>query len=265
VKVLARQGDRYVDRILDRIGKKIVDVKNDPMLWMESFAIELAGEMRLEAATPLIVEKLHDEEDVAPEVCIEALSKIGTDAAVEAVVEGWPEAGWSYRVSATSVLADIHSDLSVRKCQELLALEKDLDIKTWLALAFLGQFAEESIEPVREIILREEYDPGVDDLKEHLAAISVVVGVSYPEYLVWKQEAEERLAKEERRMEQARLWKTSPPPPASKPKSAPAIEQDNYPDRTSTPCQRTEKHVGRNDPCPCGSGKKFKKCCMKGS
>lgn len=23
------------------------------------------------------------------------------------------------------------------------------------------------------------------------------------------------------------------------------------------------RHVGRNDPCPCGSGKKFKKCCMK--
>ena len=22
------------------------------------------------------------------------------------------------------------------------------------------------------------------------------------------------------------------------------------------------KKVGRNDPCPCGSGKKFKKCCM---
>ena len=23
-----------------------------------------------------------------------------------------------------------------------------------------------------------------------------------------------------------------------------------------------QEHVGRNDPCPCGSGKKFKKCCM---
>ena len=23
------------------------------------------------------------------------------------------------------------------------------------------------------------------------------------------------------------------------------------------------KNVGRNDPCPCGSGKKFKKCCGK--
>jgi preprotein translocase subunit SecA len=24
---------------------------------------------------------------------------------------------------------------------------------------------------------------------------------------------------------------------------------------------RSGKKVGRNDPCPCGSGKKFKKCC----
>ena len=27
------------------------------------------------------------------------------------------------------------------------------------------------------------------------------------------------------------------------------------------PVQRTHTKVGRNDPCPCGSGKKFKKCC----
>jgi len=24
-----------------------------------------------------------------------------------------------------------------------------------------------------------------------------------------------------------------------------------------------DKDVGRNDPCPCGSGKKYKKCCGK--
>jgi SEC-C motif-containing protein len=27
------------------------------------------------------------------------------------------------------------------------------------------------------------------------------------------------------------------------------------------PIVRAEQKVGRNDPCPCGSGKKFKKCC----
>jgi len=26
---------------------------------------------------------------------------------------------------------------------------------------------------------------------------------------------------------------------------------------------RTEPKIGRNDPCPCGSGKKYKKCCLK--
>lgn len=30
----------------------------------------------------------------------------------------------------------------------------------------------------------------------------------------------------------------------------------------SAPIHRAEPHVGRNDPCPCGSGKKYKKCCL---
>ena len=33
--------------------------------------------------------------------------------------------------------------------------------------------------------------------------------------------------------------------------------------RRSTTIVRDGKKVGRNDPCPCGSGKKYKKCCGK--
>jgi uncharacterized protein YecA (UPF0149 family) len=29
----------------------------------------------------------------------------------------------------------------------------------------------------------------------------------------------------------------------------------------TTPVKRPEPKVGRNGPCPCGSGKKYKKCC----
>ena len=29
------------------------------------------------------------------------------------------------------------------------------------------------------------------------------------------------------------------------------------------PVRRSEPRVGRNDPCPCGSGKKYKKCCLQ--
>jgi len=33
---------------------------------------------------------------------------------------------------------------------------------------------------------------------------------------------------------------------------------------TAAPVRRDDNKVGRNDPCPCGSGKKFKKCCGAG-
>ena len=32
---------------------------------------------------------------------------------------------------------------------------------------------------------------------------------------------------------------------------------------TSAPITRPGSKIGRNDPCPCGSGKKYKKCCMR--
>jgi preprotein translocase subunit SecA len=34
-------------------------------------------------------------------------------------------------------------------------------------------------------------------------------------------------------------------------------------DRKPQPIRNRQQRVGRNDPCPCGSGKKFKNCCMK--
>jgi uncharacterized protein YecA (UPF0149 family) len=30
----------------------------------------------------------------------------------------------------------------------------------------------------------------------------------------------------------------------------------------SEPYRNPPRRVGRNDPCPCGSGKKFKNCCF---
>ena len=36
-----------------------------------------------------------------------------------------------------------------------------------------------------------------------------------------------------------------------------------YKEQRESRTVRKEKKVGRNDPCPCGSGKKYKKCCGK--
>lgn len=39
------------------------------------------------------------------------------------------------------------------------------------------------------------------------------------------------------------------------------IQENKYDTETKKQPVRREKKVGRNDPCPCGSGKKYKKCC----
>jgi preprotein translocase subunit SecA len=38
-------------------------------------------------------------------------------------------------------------------------------------------------------------------------------------------------------------------------------DRDNFSYPREVPQQAVSKKVGRNDPCPCGSGKKYKKCC----
>ena len=46
----------------------------------------------------------------------------------------------------------------------------------------------------------------------------------------------------------------------------PTTSNDDKPewesDPVGTPHRDPLRNVGRNDPCPCGSGKKFKKCCL---
>jgi preprotein translocase subunit SecA len=178
------------------------------------------------------------------------------------LTEGWLNAEWVYRLYATSALEKIHSDATVRKCLDLLPQDKDIDIRTKLASALLGQFADEGIEPVRQMVRQRAYDSMTSDLMEKLVTVSTIMGVTFPEYPIWKREVEEKLARRERRMNKMRGFAHAPAEPISQPTAAPSKEQGDFLDRKPAPFIRTEPQVGRNDPCPCGSGKKFKKCCM---
>jgi len=261
-RTLARHGERSVERILEHLNKDIVNFETDPMAWLEILLVELAGEMRLESAIGLVVKKLHEEGDVLSEECVEALGKIGTDAAASAVAEGWLEASWEYRLYATGALEGIHSDTTVRKCLELLPQEHDLSIKTGLADALLGQFADEGIEPVREMVNQQAYDSMHSDLMRKLLAVGTVMGVTFPEYSDWKRAAEDRLAEQERKMKEMDVFFRDRTTPALPVVPAPMRDRGDLLDRKPAPFLHTEKHVGRNDPCPCGSGKKYKKCCL---
>lgn len=45
---------------------------------------------------------------------------------------------------------------------------------------------------------------------------------------------------------------------------SPERRKELYKEQKASGTIRKEKKIGRNDPCPCGSGLKYKKCCGKG-
>ena len=47
------------------------------------------------------------------------------------------------------------------------------------------------------------------------------------------------------------------------PAQAKQVEGAAQSNQTYEPVKRDKNKVGRNDPCPCGSGKKYKNCCGK--
>jgi preprotein translocase subunit SecA len=50
--------------------------------------------------------------------------------------------------------------------------------------------------------------------------------------------------------------------PRPSPRSSPAVTLSRGTPERRPEAQRSGQKVGRNDPCHCGSGKKYKKCCL---
>ena len=245
VEELARQGERHAARAMDLLAIQIENFEGHPMAWLEPLAVRLAGELRHEPAIPLIVGKLHEDADVLSEQCQDALVKIGTDSVVRAVRDAYPVAEYHFRLYATGVLGGVHTDLAVRTGTELLAGETDLDLQNWLAQALVEQLSAEGNEAAYRVLLD---DPDLRELRDKLVAACTLTGQEFPELEGWRQEG-----REEKRRKPFMFGGPAAPPPVARVPAVPTAKP---------PVRRAEERVGRNDPCPCGSGKKFKKCCM---
>jgi uncharacterized protein YecA (UPF0149 family) len=89
---------------------------------------------------------------------------------------------------------------------------------------------------VKKYIDEGYYDRGMLSLEESLYATCVITGNELPEMEQWKKEIEREHSRTTSRQ---------------------------IPTMINTQPYVREVKVDRNDPCPCGSGKKYKKCCGK--
>lgn len=250
---LARRGERHADRMMALLAEKIDDFENNPMRWMEPLMVYLAGEMRHEPATPLIIGKLHEDGEVLDEECMYALVKIGTDPVIRGIGEAFPTAPWHFRLYAASVFGRIHSELAVETCSTLLEDEETGIIRLYLATSLAEQFSSEANELARKVLLEGYAWSG--DLRETLVASCTLLEQDFPELAEWRQDGN-------RSRQRRQNWgRTTSETVSDAPEGEMKLRFDDGRPRPAP--VRSQKGLGRNDPCPCGSGKKYKQCCMR--
>jgi hypothetical protein len=232
--------------------------------WLEIFVIDLAGERRIAESIPTLVDRYRVDTDYMLERVTVALGKIGDPEAVRRIRSVFAEESWDFKNYASSVLGNIKHQESEDANLALLETEETSDIRTMLCLNLCELFSEAGVEFVRREI-RHGYDRSIVRLEEKLLPVAQVLGVDLPEADDWRTEREERERQQaERQAELAELgrryqaMKAKGVDPFANLGAATEIEEEE-----STTFRRTAKRVGRNDPCPCGSGKKYKKCCAR--
>jgi len=299
IEVILRDGNRFADRVLALLAESTADLYDeDARYWMRAAATQLAGHLRLSAAIPRLVELLEEDVDSDGQwycyKCADALIRIGTDDVIRAVAEPFAHSSWDFRSISSRVFEGVHSEFAVETGLALMAGETDDTLRTYLADGLLFQFDSTVIEPVRHLILRGQSGADEDQMIRRLVAASTLLEVSIPESEPWRERALEatalhRQSLEERLTEDGRL-------PDDWDNELDELERvygslddafDNFDndepdefldeddedfdepfddplddDDSVRPIVRADPKVGRNDPCPCGSGKKFKNCCL---
>ena len=267
-EAIGREKEKYAEKILTILGEKIENFESNPKVWMETFAVRIAGEMRLETAIPLLIGKSKEDGEWLGEQCETALTKIGGDAAISAAAEMFRQGDWHLRMAACNVFQHVHSDLAVRTALELLPTEQDRTIRAFLAGGLADHFAFEAIEPLRQLVLDGTYDETYTDLKRDVVIAATLMGIEFPEREQWIIEVErKRLESLNKRLkqryqdlqEEVHRLKADKNNLERQKRRLISRQDEQHESEEEEPLP---KRIGRNDPCPCGSGKKFKKCCL---
>ncbi|KSU60993.1 hypothetical protein AS034_15245 [[Bacillus] enclensis] len=220
---------------VEDIDKGITDTMSEDgfLTYRGILLLYMAGEMKMDTFIPRMVDFFRNEEegDVALNEVAEVLISIGT-AEVVREIEKVALIDSTYFFSI-KVLESIKTQEAERALLRLFAKSTDLSQKTILAEALSQHLSVECI-PLVEKLVEEGYDETMLTLEDSLYTHCIINKIEHPKLEMWKNHIE---------AENDRQRSLGPLPPLKQPAAK-------------------DVKAGRNDPCPCGSGKKYKKCCL---
>ncbi|MGM0754120.1 MAG: SEC-C metal-binding domain-containing protein [Bacillota bacterium] len=196
------------------------------------YNVYMAGEIQEDSVVPQLANLFKNEEegDFLFEETANALVRIGTDLVVREV-EKVALYGNTY-FYALDVLGRIKTKEAEKALLRLFDQAEDLTAKTIIADNLCRHLSTMAI-PKIEGLIEAGYEDGLLCLEESLYVNCVMNGIQHPKLPEWRHFLEI--------ME---------------------LEMLNEPPALITQPVINDEKVGRNDPCPCGSGKKYKKCCL---
>lgn len=271
VTCLAELGSVPIDRMMELLQTEVEDDEDSAVFWLQPKLVTLAGLVRHEPALPILIEMLRIDHDALSEESQTALIRLGTDDVIRAVEAVLPDEEWSWQLYASGVFEQIHSDETVRAATGLLqeySLEEN--IRQNIAHGLVCQFSTEGLETVGKYL--DTFDDWLDDPEwaETLSAMRATAKLLQVEISGldgWSAQLEEALESDRASMFRSPRQFSEDDEPIDDEDEPfdddPFDDEDEFvPNRGADTVVHEAPRVGRNDPCPCGSGRKFKKCCL---
>ena len=217
------------------------ELQEDYFSYNGILAVRAVGIMQLTEHIEVLASLLVRDEDILLEETADALIRFQSDAVVQAVAP---------------YMKNPDSDIFATKVLKETKLPSVIDIlvdaypivdeggKEMVLDALTSHFSEKAF-PLIEDFIAHDYCGYVMDMDEMFYGFYKVMGREHPKMDEWKHAVEEK----NRRMKKVNNMALNS-----------LVNQNvNVPRMKSEPVTVTK--IGRNDPCPCGSGKKHKKCC----
>lgn len=234
--------------------------------WLDVFLVDLAGERRCRAAIPALADKFRIDTDYLLEQSQKALAKIGTPDVVGPVRALFGTTGDpSLMLYTADLLGEVKHPEAEEAALALLETERDSGTRTDLCFGLCKLFSRRGLDVVLDEI-EEGYERFLVCLEDEALAVADALGVELPQGKRWRPERAARETKAARTLaameaeDRSAMFQKATQGPAP-----PAPPRPALPPPKPAPFEKERRHVGRNDPCPCGSGKKFKNCCLRKS
>jgi uncharacterized protein YecA (UPF0149 family) len=239
VEGLLQYGDEIKHKVIMSLSQETTDYH------FELYMVQIAGGLKIQETVPYLFRILIDSDflDIVNDECTRALGKIGGREVVGQVELLYPNYK-DIRPQLASILESIPYNYSEDLVIRLLKNEADIENKTFLAESLCGMFSLKAAGLIIEIIENEQYAPSIVCLSDLLVPIYEYHHQAYN--LTALQNKDHQFSQEKRDNDPLRQLFSE--------------FTDNIIKQADN--KNLQRKVGRNEPCPCGSGKKYKKCCL---